>query len=114
MATIDPTRKCVSDVVHMGLYKNDGTKLASGATIRDNVFYCDYPGERMFEKTQFEINGNVLDEYDDYTHVFARQFKLKKDKETGYKRSVGQEVAREARTDAVNGVRHGSVVLDGL
>lgn len=43
-----------------------------------------------------------------------RQFKLKKDKEVGYKRSVGQEVPRQATTDAMDGVRHGSVVLDGL
>ena len=86
----------------MGHFKNDGTKLASGSLVRDNVFYCDYPGERMFSEVSFEINGNVLDKYDDYTHVMCRQFKLKKDKETGYMRSVGQEVPRDATTDAAD------------
>ena len=56
----------------MGLYKNDGTKVQHESLLRDNVMYCDYPGERMMEKVSFEINGNILDEYDEYTHVFNR------------------------------------------
>lgn len=73
----------------MGLYKLDGTKVDYETPMRDNVHYCDYPGERMMEKVSFEINGNVLDEYDDYTHVFERQFKLKKDKKMAYDKNVG-------------------------
>jgi len=68
----------------------------------------------MMEKVSFEINGNTLDEYDEYTHVFNRQFKLRNDKKVAYNRNVGQEVAREAVSDAVDGLRVGSVVMDGL
>jgi len=46
----------------------------------------------MMAKVSFEINGNVLDEYDDYSHVFERLFEIKKDKYEGYCRCVGQEL----------------------
>jgi hypothetical protein len=43
----------------------------------------------MFEKVTFEINGNSLDEYDDYAHVFHREFGIKEDKMSGYLRCCG-------------------------
>lgn len=29
-----------------------------------SVRWCDYPGERLLQRVQFEVNGNPLDEYD--------------------------------------------------
>ena len=43
----------------------------------------------MMSKVSFEINGNVLDEYDDYSHVFERLFEIKKDKYEDFCRCVG-------------------------
>jgi len=60
----------------------------------------------MMAKVSFEINGNVLDEYDDYSHVFERLFEIKKDKLEGYCRCVGQELPYTAKSDVMdNGVR---------
>lgn len=63
--------------------------MIGGESIADNVYYCDFPGERLLSLVKFDINGNPLDEYDDYSYVFYRNFKLKEDKKKGYFRSVG-------------------------
>lgn len=60
-----------------------------GQLVADYVYYCDFPGERALKKVSFEINGNPLDDYDNYSYVFYRNFKLKEDKRVGYFRSAG-------------------------
>jgi len=77
--------------------------------------YCDYPGERLFENVVFEVNGNKLDEYNDYTHVFNRQFKLKSDVVSGYNKSVGHKIPTEMHgiTNA-NGIRYKKEMEDSL
>ncbi len=66
--------------------------------VADNVFYCDFPGERLVQSVKFDVNGNPLDEYNYFNYVFDRQFKLKTDKKVGYYRNVGQEVPVEAKS----------------
>jgi hypothetical protein len=62
----------------------------------------------MLKKVSFEINGNPLDDYDTYSYVFYRNFKLKEDKRVGYYRCVGQELPVEAQTATIrDGVRYG-------
>jgi hypothetical protein len=57
--------------------------------------WCDYPGERLFQKVSFDVNGNPLDEYYPDTYNFHRQFCVSASKEDGWNRCMGQEVPRE-------------------
>lgn len=83
--------------------------------VQDSVYYCDFPGERALRTTQFDINGNPLDDYDTYSYVFHRNFKLKADKLAGYYRSVGQELPQHCKSDNFqDGARYGGVVYNGL
>lgn len=34
--------------------------LTVGAPITNYVRYCEYPGQRLFKKVKFEVNGNPL------------------------------------------------------
>jgi hypothetical protein len=72
---------------------------------RNLVRYVEYPGERLCSEVKFEVNGNQLDVYDDLATCMVRKFTLHADKEVGYKRLCGQEVAIEG----VSGVQRGQV-----
>lgn len=87
--TIDPEAKVVRQFDYLGYFRPDGKLLNAGESVADNVFYCDFPGERMIKTVKFEVNGNPLDDYNTYNYVFDRLFTLKKDKEAGYLRNVG-------------------------
>ncbi len=79
------------------------------------MYYCDFPGERIFKNIKFEINGNPLDEYNQWNYVFDRQFRLKADKKAGYYRNVGQELPLEAKSVPIgDGVRYGGHIFNGL
>ena len=81
----------MNQLIYKGLQDSSHKLYKSGDTAQDNLVYCDWPGERLFENVHFEINGNKLDEYNEYTHVFNRQFKLKQDVMEGYRKSVGHK-----------------------
>lgn len=68
---------------------------AGQGTYQNLVRYCEYPGERLYQKVKFDVNGNPLDEYNDVTVAMLRKFTVGADKITGYKRLVGQEVPME-------------------
>lgn len=53
--------------------------------------WCDYPGERLFQKVSFDVNGNPLDEYYPETYNMHRQFFVTEDKMAGWKLNMGQE-----------------------
>lgn len=61
--------------------------------------YCDYPGERLCQNVKFDVNGNPLDEYTADVYNFHRQFLVQPNKETAWKRLVGQEVPHQAYLD---------------
>lgn len=65
---------------------------------RNMVRYCEYPGERLFTKVQFDVNGNPLDEYFSSTVSMLRKFTIGADKIRGYKQLVGQEVCAEGHS----------------
>lgn len=69
----------------------------SGTGVGDVAVYrwCDYPGERLFQKVSFDVNGNPLDEYYPDTYNFHRQFCVSASKEQGWNRCMGQEIPRE-------------------
>ncbi len=66
--------------------------------------WCDYPGERLFQKVSFDVNGNPLDEYYPDTYNFHRQFCISESKVDGWNRCMGQEVGRELVFDYDNSV----------
>ena len=58
--------------------------------------WCQYPGERLCVKTEFNVNGNPLDEYYSQDYNFHRKLNLPANKIAGYNRCVGQENASDA------------------
>lgn len=67
-----------------------------------SVRWCDYPGERLLQRVQFEVNGNPLDEYNSDATVMFRKFQVKPNKMAGWKRCMGQEAPKEAWLDGTN------------
>jgi hypothetical protein len=59
--------------------------------------WCDFPGERLFQKVSFDVNGNPLDEYFPDTYTMHRQFAVPANKKWGWYQCVGQEVPIEAK-----------------
>jgi hypothetical protein len=66
------------------------------------VRWCDYPGERLLQKVQFEVNGNPLDEYNSDATVMHRKFLVKPNKMVGWKRCMGQEMPVDSVLDGTN------------
>jgi hypothetical protein len=77
-----------------------------GSAAQNYVRYAEYPGQRLFKKVKFEVNGNPLDDYDTTAYVFHQKFKVAPNKLTGWKRLVGQEVPLDSYSDlsSVKGV----------
>jgi len=75
-------------VLNQPLFKDQsGTPVSDQSLMR----WCDYPGERILKKVSFQVNGNPLDEYEHEATNFHRQFQVQPNKETGWKRCVGQQ-----------------------
>jgi hypothetical protein len=76
-----------------GRYVNNaGVELVPGAPCSDFVYYCDYPGARIFDKVDFQVSNVSIDNYPPDKYVFYQKCNLSKNKEIGYKRCMGQEV----------------------
>lgn len=86
--------------------QQDGTVLnRETATGSNYARYCEYPGQRLLQKVNFDVNGNPLDEYTSEAAMFHQKFNVAPGKQTGWKRLVGQEVPIEATSDlcSING-----------
>lgn len=57
--------------------------------------WCHYPGERLLQLCQFNVNGNPLDEYTYHAYNFHREFCIPTNKLEAWNRCVGQENATE-------------------
>lgn len=79
-----------------------GNVLSQGAAASNFVRYCEYPGQRIFKKVKFEVNGNPLDDYTAEAMLFHQKFRVGPHKLTGWKRLVGQEVPVEATSDLIS------------
>jgi hypothetical protein len=88
------TQPSTGDIVY-DLVDPFNNSVADGATYKNLVRYCEYPGERLYKSVKFDVNGNPLDEYNSNTINMLRKFTIGADKIVGYKRLVGQEVPRE-------------------
>jgi len=70
---------------------------AANATVDCALYrWCDFPGERLFQKVSFDVNGNPLDEYYPDTYNMHRQFSLSASKRHGWFKNMGQQVGVEA------------------
>ena len=54
------------------------------------ISYCEFPGERIFEKVAFSVNGNPLDEYCYNVASMMRDMTIPENKLTGYRKIIGQ------------------------
>jgi hypothetical protein len=85
-----------------------------------SIRWCSYPGERIFKKVSFDVNGNPLDSYTREVYNFFREFCVQPNKDSAYRRLMGQEEALEgylrqpgvnltATTDATAGVSNSGI-----
>jgi hypothetical protein len=91
-----------SDMVVHVVLKNPTVSVTGWASGSENVpiyRWCEFPGERLFQKVSFDVNGNPLDEYYPDTYNFHRQFYVTESKRSGWNRCMGQEEAIETLYD---------------
>jgi hypothetical protein len=69
--------------------------VAAGAENAPAIRWCSYPGERLFKRVSFDVNGNPLDAYTREVYNFHREFCVQPNKEAGWNRLVGQENPQE-------------------
>lgn len=72
-----------------------GNAINDAEPYRNMVRYIEFPAERMFQDTKFNVNGNPLDDYTWRTVIMMRKFTILDEKLVGYKKLVGQEVPFE-------------------
>jgi hypothetical protein len=87
-------------VLHLRLGSVSATNTGDGNRL---LKYCDYPGERICKRTEFSINGNVLDYYTNDVFPFHRNFQVQPNKRRGYDRNMGQQVPILAKKSAAGG-----------
>lgn len=78
------------------------TTTASLDSDKPLMRWCAYPGERLLEQVEFEVNGNPLDKYTDTDVNFHREFNVQPNKALGWDRCVGQEEVEEGFLDQPN------------
>lgn len=69
--------------------------------------WCEKPGERIFDKVSFQVNGNPLDEYVSSDVNFYSQFCIPTNKKLAWDRCVGQEYIEQGFIDQPNWVGSG-------
>jgi len=73
-----------------------GNVLGVGVPAQNFVRYCEFPGQALFTRVKFDVNGNPLDEYTQEAMMFHQKFRVLEDKLLGWKKLVGQEVPVDA------------------
>lgn len=77
--------------------------LTAGAVSNQPLMrWAPYPGERLLEQVEFEVNGNPLDKYYDTDVNFHREFSVQPNKAVGWDRCVGQEEPESGYLDQPN------------
>lgn len=71
------------------------TQQNVSSSYKNLIRYCEFPGNRLFKRVNFQVNGNPLDEYYDYTVAMLEKFCVPPNKRAGYNRLVGQETVYE-------------------
>lgn len=83
------------------------TTTAANVSDAPLVRWCSYPGERLLESVEFEVNGNPLDKYSDNNVNLHREFSVAPNKLLGWERCVGQEEKEFGFIDQPNWVGSG-------
>ena len=83
------------------------TPTASLVSDQPLMRWCQYPGERLLEKVEFEVNGNPIDQYYDTDMNFHREFTVQPNKLAGWERCVGQEQPETGYIDQPNWLSSG-------
>lgn len=83
------------------------TATASSDSDKPLMRWCPYTGERIVETCEFEVNGNPLDKYYDYSTNFYREFCVLPNKKAGWDRCMGQEEAEDGFIDQPNWANSG-------
>ena len=74
--------------------------------------WCSYPGERLCQNVQFNVNANPLDEYTFNSTNFHRIFQVAPNKKAGWDKLVGQELPLKGFVDQPNWIRSGVAAAD--
>jgi len=83
------------------------TVTAASVSDQPLMRWCPFPGERLLETCEFEVNGNPLDKYYNDDVNFHREFSVAPNKLTGWKRCMGQEETELGYVDQPNWVGSG-------
>jgi hypothetical protein len=99
-------------VLYVKLKQPTLTSTAANASEQPLMRWCAYPGERLLEQVEFEVNGNPLDKYTSDAVNFHREFSVQPNKELGWSRCVGQEEPEEGYLDQPNWANSGVASAD--
>ena len=94
-------------VLYVKLKQPTITYTASSDSDKPLMRWAPYPGERLLETVEFEVNGNPLDKYTDSDMNFHREFSVQPNKLAGWNRCVGQEEVQTGVVDQPNWVGSG-------
>jgi len=83
----------ISRTTNFGL--TDATTTTQGAGHAAAFRWCHFPGERVFDKVKFDVNGNPLDEYTSLSVNMHREFLVQPNKRKSWYRCVAQELPHE-------------------
>ena len=94
-------------VLYVKLKQPTLTLTASDVSDQPLMRWCPFPGERLLEQVEFEVNGNPLDKYFDHAVNFHREFNVQPNKRLGWDRCVGQEEPEQGFLDQPNWAKSG-------
>ena len=94
-------------VLYIKLKQPTLTLTASDVSDQPLMRWCPFPGERILEQVEFEVNGNPLDKYYDHAVNFHREFNVQPNKRTGWERCMGQEEAEQGFLDQPSWAKSG-------
>lgn len=83
----------------------------------NKVRYCEFPGHKIIKEVRFVMDGIVLDRYNSEDINFFYDFNVSKSQQSGWKRCVGQEVAKNAvfiQDPANQEMKEKKMVFDGF
>ena len=89
-------------ILHVKLRQPTLTITAADPSDAPLMRWCSYPGERLLETVEFEVNGNPLDKYTDTEMNYFRQFAVQPNKMAGYMQCMGQELPEKGFLDQPN------------
>ena len=89
-------------VLYVKMQQPTVTYTASADSDKPLMRWAPYPGERLCEIVEFEVNGNPLDKYYSSDYNFHREFSVQPNKQIGWDRCVGQQAVHSGIVDQPN------------